>query len=513
MKKTLFIKNAAIMTANTLLLRLAGVVFRVWTAAKIGSEGMGLYQLTLSVYMLCSTFASIGIATTVTRMVSDSEALGNTGESRSAVKRSGFLCLLVCGVIIPFLFFKGDFIAAVLLKDSRCAQSVKLCGFALPFVSFCACFKGYFLAKRRTFVPCLSQQIEQAVRIFTVITLLNKAGDNIGAKIAAVTVGDIFAEASACAFLLIFWFKDRKNCKKGHASFKKILHIALPISGGKYINSLLRTFENVLIPAKLTLYYSAKSKALSYIGVIKGMALPILLFPYSVLSAVATLLLPEMSAAAAVGSNKKIAYTAERAVKLTLLFGFGCWAVFYFAGDILGTVLYPGTNAGKFLKILSPLVPLMYLDSISDALLKGLDKQRFTFRVTVSDSVARIILIYLFAASGGMKAFLIIMYASNIYTCGINAIKMINCTGAKLSFSKTVLLPLSAAVIFGSAAQKIVLILSVDGILSLAVFCIICLGFYFAFLAVTGIYTDQNAKAVFTSAKKNKAVLKNRVDF
>ena len=42
MKKTVFIKNAAILTASSLLLRFAGIIFKVWLASFIGSEGIGL---------------------------------------------------------------------------------------------------------------------------------------------------------------------------------------------------------------------------------------------------------------------------------------------------------------------------------------------------------------------------------------------------------------------------------------------------------------------------------------
>ena len=77
MKKTVFIKNAAILTISSLFLRFAGILFRVWLAAKIGAEGIGLYQLIFSVYVLASTFATSGISTAVTRLIAEELALGS----------------------------------------------------------------------------------------------------------------------------------------------------------------------------------------------------------------------------------------------------------------------------------------------------------------------------------------------------------------------------------------------------------------------------------------------------
>lgn len=66
LKKTVFIKNALILTASSLILRFVGIIFKVWLAKLIGSEGIGLYHLVFSVYMLAATFATSGICTAVT---------------------------------------------------------------------------------------------------------------------------------------------------------------------------------------------------------------------------------------------------------------------------------------------------------------------------------------------------------------------------------------------------------------------------------------------------------------
>ena len=59
-KPTLYLKNAMLLTLSGFVLRGVGMLFRVWLASWIGAEGMGLYQLALSVYNLAVTFASEG---------------------------------------------------------------------------------------------------------------------------------------------------------------------------------------------------------------------------------------------------------------------------------------------------------------------------------------------------------------------------------------------------------------------------------------------------------------------
>ena len=111
MKKTIFIKNAIILTAASLILRFAGIIFKVWLASSVGSEGMGLYQLIFSVYMLASTFASSGICTAVTRLVAEEIGLGSKKGVLRILHRSITLTLIIAFVSILILFFGADFIA------------------------------------------------------------------------------------------------------------------------------------------------------------------------------------------------------------------------------------------------------------------------------------------------------------------------------------------------------------------------------------------------------------------
>ncbi|MEG1407221.1 MAG: oligosaccharide flippase family protein, partial [Ruthenibacterium sp.] len=62
-----YVKNAAILTVTGLILRMAGMFFRVYIAGKIGAEGMGVYQLIFTVYTLAITLATAGLSIVATR--------------------------------------------------------------------------------------------------------------------------------------------------------------------------------------------------------------------------------------------------------------------------------------------------------------------------------------------------------------------------------------------------------------------------------------------------------------
>ena len=86
MKRFTFLKNVSIVTATSLLLRTVGIFFRIYLSNKIGAEGMGLYHLIFSIYVLATTFATSGISVGVTRLVAE-EAGGTRKGIRLRMKR------------------------------------------------------------------------------------------------------------------------------------------------------------------------------------------------------------------------------------------------------------------------------------------------------------------------------------------------------------------------------------------------------------------------------------------
>lgn len=451
-KKTVFIKNAALLTATSLLLRFAGIIFKVWLAALIGSEGIGLYQLIFSFYMLAATFATSGISTAVTRLVAEETVLGSKKGTLKILRRAITLTLLAAGLSVAMVYLGADFIAERFLGDARAATALKILPLALPFMGITSCYRGYFIARRQVTPNAITQLAEQAIRIIAVVLLVSAArGKGLAVCCAAVMAGDVIAEAAVCLLLFFCVRLDRKRLnslngtRKQVGTVKKIMHIALPITSGRYLNTALRTVENILVPKGLKGYKAVGINPLSQFGMIKGMALPILFFPSAILSAISTLLIPEITVAVAKRQSLVVKSTVERTLRLTAGIAFIFSAIFLVGGEEIGSIIYKNEEGiGFLLRLLSPIVPLMYLDSISDGILKGLDEQAFTFKTAVSDSAIRIAVIFFLLPKTGIMGFIGIMYFSNAYTCILNVGRLIKVSKADFKFTEELLALLSA---------------------------------------------------------------------
>lgn len=447
MKKTLFIKNALILTVTSIVIRVLGIVFKVWLAGRVGSEGIGLYHLVFSVHLLAAAFASSGLPTAVTRLVTDALAGENQPRAARVLRRGISLAILLSLVGFCAVFFAADFIAGQLLGDARAADGLRVMCFSLPFMGISCILKAYFMARRRVSPNSVAVILEQALRILLCVVLINRIGtQDVGRSCTVVLLCDTVAEALSCGYMAWRFALDRRKLPKLEATgdgkeTRELIRIAAPITGGRYLTTALRTLETAVVPRCLSVCLSDQ-QALSVFGAVKGMALPVLLFPSSLLNALSSLLLPEMAEAVAQNRPFVVKSAVRKTISTTWLLGVLFGYVFLFRGQGIGQLIYHDSLTGELIAQLAPLVPLMYLDSICDGILKGLDQQKYTFFTSTLDGVSRLALILLLVPTRGAVGFVAVMYISNLLTAVLHVGKLLKLTGLKPSFMHHLLLPM-----------------------------------------------------------------------
>lgn len=457
MKSYVFIKNALIMTVTALILRSAGIVLKVWLANRIGSEGIGLYQLVFSVYALAATFATSGICTAVTRLVSENGGSGRKGV-RTIMVKSIVLTLIIALFSAFIVYFLSGQIAVIFLKDKRAVLSLKALSFSLPFMGIASCFRGYFIAVRKTGAPSFSQIVEQAVRIGIIIFMLPRVeSSGLGYSVSVVLWADTVSEVVSTVLLYLFYLKDKRKIKnqgqRVTGVFREIRHIALPVSGGKYVTTALRTVENLTVPSRLAIFNSSRTLSLSQFGTLRGMVIPIIFFPSTFLMSVSTLLIPEISEAVSQNHKLTVKHKSSRAVDITLCSSIFLAMVFFVCADGIGNIIYHDKTVGYMIRILSPVIPFMYLESVVDGMIKGLDQQKYSFWYNVSESVIRIVLLYFALPITGINGFLIIMIISNFTTCMLNFKRAKKVADISVDVKNSVIKPLFAAALGGVLAS------------------------------------------------------------
>jgi stage V sporulation protein B len=182
-------------------------------------------------------------------------------------------------------------------------------------------------------------------------------------------------------------------------------------------------------------------------GLLKGMALPLVFFPSTFLTALTQLLVPELSEAAATGNNRQIQKVVGRAIRITFLLSAPATAVFLLFSNQLGALVYSRADVAPLLMALAPLMPLMYSESVVAGILRGLGEQKKALQYNIIDSVMRIVLIIALVPSLGMTGFLSVMVASNLLTSILKLHRLLKITTVRFEWSKWLMRPAVALLI------------------------------------------------------------------
>ena len=201
MKKRSFILNVFFLTTATLIARIIGIIFRVYMSNKIGSEGIGLYQLITTIYFFSATFSTSGISLAVTRLVTDSIAK----KEFKAVKFSLIRCLyngIILSSIIGFILFKfSTFLSISILHDERAILPLKILSPSLPFMAISACFRGYFFAVRQVIKTASEQLLEQIIEMIIFVSLIGSMlPKGLEYACCAIVIGTTIAEFASCFY-------------------------------------------------------------------------------------------------------------------------------------------------------------------------------------------------------------------------------------------------------------------------------------------------------------------------
>ena len=161
MRRKNLIINTFLLTFSTMILGLLGMLFRIYLSNKIGSEGMGLFQLIMSINVFASTVAISGIRLTLTRLVAEEIGKNNKNKVRTLLK-CGFIYTLFFSTIASLVLYnKSYFISEALIGDIRANLPLQILALGMPFVGIAACFNGYFYGLRKVIKSIFSDFIEK----------------------------------------------------------------------------------------------------------------------------------------------------------------------------------------------------------------------------------------------------------------------------------------------------------------------------------------------------------------
>lgn len=417
----IFIFNTLILLLSSILFQIINMLFSIYISNTIGEEAVGVFTLVMSVYTFGITLASAGINISATRIVSEELACKNEIGAKKAAQRC-ILFSFIFGICASLIFFVlADFLTSTCLHNKISKNVIYLICIALPFISMSSAVNGYFTAVRRVYKNAFAKFFEQFVKIFcTALLLKSFMPDGIDYACYSLILADVISEITSFFHLYILYNKDKKGSliesryKDLESYNKRILRITIPVALTSYIRSGLSTIKQLIIPSSLQKSGMNSSNSLITYGIVNGMAMPIIMFPVSLIVSFSSLLIPEFSRYHAQGRHQKIKSASFIILSCTFIFSIIVAILIFAFSDKLSNFIYHKSEIAKYLRILSPLIVVMYLDIVIDGILKGLDAQVDVMIINVIDCLISITFIYFFVPVLGFSGYIISIFISEI---------------------------------------------------------------------------------------------------
>ena len=428
----IFIFNTLILLLSSIILQIITTFFNIYISNTIGEEAVGIFSLVLSVYIFGITLASAGINIATTRIVAEELACNNDAGAKKASKRC-LLFSLILGLCASFIFFIfADFLSISCLHNRISKNVIYLICIALPFISMSAAINGYFTAVRRVYKNAFAKFGEEIIKIAcTAILLKSFMPDKIDYACYSLILADVISEITSFLHLYILYCRDKHGSlvesryKDLDSYNRRILRITIPVAITSYIRSGLNTIKQLIIPSSLQKSGMNTSNSLISYGIVNGMAMPIIMFPVILVTSFSGLLIPEFSRYYTQGKYKKIKSASSIILICTLIFSMLVAILIFIFSDKLSNLIYHKNEIAKYLRILSPLIVIMYLDIVIDGILKGLDAQVDVMIVNVFDCIISIAFIHFLVPILGFSGYIISIFISEVIDFSLSGYRLL----------------------------------------------------------------------------------------
>lgn len=431
--------NALLLTAVNLLLRFVSTSFQVHISSRIGAEGVGLLQLVLSVGGLALTAGMAGIRTAT--MYLTAEELGRKkNQNVTWVLRGCFLySICISGGVALAVYWGAPYLAESWVGNVHTVDAIRLFAIFLPLVCLTGCMTGYFTAANRITTLAGIEIAEQLCYMaVTMILLTLWAGSDPERACEAVVAGS--GISSILSLVCLLYLRYREHPPKGQRIpvARRLAQTAVPLGLADDVKSAISTTEHLMVPKRLALYAGAVSPLATF-GTVVGMVFPVLMFPAAILFALAELLIPELARCNAAGSTRRIRYLVKRGLRVALLYGCISSGILYLVARPLCMKLYNSPSAGEYLAMYSLLIPMLYSDIITDAMIKGLGQQKACVRYNILTSAMDVLLLYLLLPKYGMSGYFISFLVTHLLNFILSLRRLLKISKIQLTFYRPAL--------------------------------------------------------------------------
>lgn len=433
-KKLPILYNALLLTGVNLLLRFVATSFQVHISARIGAAGIGLLQLVMSIGSLALTFGMAGVRTATMYLTAEELGRKRPQNVRWVLRGAAIysLCFSISAAIL--LYWGAPLLASRWIGIAETAAAIRCFAFFLPLLCLNGVMVGYFTAANRIGTLAAVEVGEQVCYMAVTMGLLTFWARNDPYKAcAAVILGSGISSLLTLGCLALLRLRERAAFGAPIPMGKRLRQAALPLALGDMTKAGINTTENLMVPKRLA-RFPGEAAPLATFGMVCGMVFPLLMFPAAILFSLAELLIPELARCNAAGSQQRIRYLVRRGLQAALLYGCLCGGLMHLLAEPLCLRIYSNQEAGAQLARYSFLVPMLYCDAITDAMVKGLGQQKYSVRYNICTSAMDVAGLFCLLPRYGMDGYFISFGITHLVNFLLSLGRLLKISGVRIPF-------------------------------------------------------------------------------
>lgn len=447
MRRNSMFYGAMLLTAGSLGLRLVQMVFQVYISGVMGAEGLGRMQLIMTVGNFGAVLASGGVRIAATCLAAE-----EAGRDRPSGVRTAIRCCCIWGLVLSIfvgggLFLLADLLSLRWIEDPSAALPLRIFALSLPITVLWSVFNGFYTAAGRITELVGLEFFERITSILLVV--LGIQFEFLGLDpCTQIFLGSSLATLMSFIILLVRYRKTISGIPLAphRPMMKRLLALTIPLGFNDILKNGLNTIENIIVPMGLKKNQAVGNHALASYGTVCGMVFPVITFPSVILYSLSDLLVPEMARCRAKSRQERMEFLTDKCLRFTLVFAMAAGGLGLLLGEDIGYLLFQSQEAGRYIRIFSPLVIMLYTDAIVDGMLKGLSQQIHTVRYNTLTSFLDVVFLYLLLPRYGIGGYLWSFTVTHAINFFLSIRRLIVVTGYLPTFHATLKAALSCGI-------------------------------------------------------------------
>ena len=456
MKSNIY-KSAAQVTVFSTVEKALSFFYRIVLSRIIGAEGIGIYQICLTVFAVFLTAASSGVPVTVSRLIAKSDAKNDVKGKHAAVT-AGVVATLIITVPMALVLFFGRKFFSFLFSGTGGMQIFIILLPGLIITSVYAVMRGSFWGNKQFLPYSIIELLEDAIMVLCGILLVLGVTDPMqGAMRAtyAVLISYVFSFIAS----LFWYFKKGGRFVNPKRQLKPLFAASAPITAMRTATSLLNSVVAVLLPALLIKNMGlSSSEAVSLYGVAIGMAVPILFIPSALIGSIAVVIAPELSGNFYKNKTEAVRHDVEKSIKAAVFIATMVVPVLFVVGDEIGRFLYSNDLSGEVVRNCSVILFPMCIGMITTTILNSMNYEKRTLVYFCAGAALMLISIVVLTRYIGVYSYMVGLAANFLVTSVLNLAYLgKKCKGLKYGlYSLKCVGAAAAACVFGVLLDGIV---------------------------------------------------------